>query len=133
MSFRVLWVVATAVLLGGHPARPLSAEAAEQQAAIDAAPYLDPTAADCGLQRAIDAAAEQAAERGGATVRIPEGTFRLRRGLILRDGVRLLGAGMDKTVLVPARRVVRLDVVADGPSDSATEGTVRVDRIPDGL
>ena len=133
MSFRVLWVVTAAVTGVLLAARGLCAETAEEQAVIDAAPYLDPALADCGLQRAIDAAAEQAAERDGATVRIPDGTYRLRRGLVLRDGVRLLGAGMDKTVLVPQRRVARLDVVADGPDSAATEGTVRVDRIPDGL
>jgi len=129
MSFRVLWGLAAGALIAALPARGPCAQTAEQRGVIDAAPYFDPSAADCGLQPAINAAAEQ----GGATVRIPEGTFQLRRGLVLRDGVRLLGAGMDKTVLVPERRVARLDVVADGPEGRATGRTVRVDRVPEGL
>jgi len=32
------------------------AQAADDRAVVDASPHLDPTAADCGLQRAIDAA-----------------------------------------------------------------------------
>ncbi|NQU19699.1 MAG: right-handed parallel beta-helix repeat-containing protein [Candidatus Nealsonbacteria bacterium] len=89
---------------------------------IDAAEFVDPALPDCGLQRAID----KAAEHRGGEVLLPAGTFRLRRGLILRDNVRLIGAGIDKTILMPARMVQRLDVAADGPDGNV----VRLDEIP---
>lgn len=88
-------------------------ESAAAEVVVDAAKFLDCSRADCGFQQAID----QVAERDGGIVRLPAGEFALRRGLILKDGVELVGAGMDKTVLVPARQVRRLDVDADGPQD----------------
>jgi len=81
------------------------------RAVIDATSYVNRELADCGLQKAID---EAHAKKGGV-VKLPEGTFLLRRGLVLKDGVELVGAGMDKTVLMPARQVLRLNVVKDGP------------------
>jgi len=83
-----------------------------QPASLDATKYLDVSKADCGFQAAIDAAANV----GGGVVRLPKGTFTLRRGLVLRSGVTLSGAGLDKTILVHARRTLRLDVSADSPS-----------------
>lgn len=73
---------------------------AAEPASLDATKYLDVSKADCGFQHAIDAAADA----GGGVVRLPEGTFALRRGLVLRSNVTLAGAGIDKTILLPARR-----------------------------
>jgi len=95
------------------------------RAVIDATSYVNRELADCGLQKAID---EAHAKKGGV-VKLPEGTFLLRRGLVLKDGVELVGAGMDKTVLMPARQVLRLNVVKDGPQS----GKVFLKDIPDGL
>lgn len=39
-------------------------------------------------------------------MKLPEGTFALRRGLVLKNGVELVGAGMDKTILTPARKPI---------------------------
>ena len=89
---------------------------------IDAAAFVDPRQADCGLQAAIDAAADQ----GGGVVQVPAGRFPLRRGLVLRSAVAIVGAGTDKTVLVPDRKTVRLDVTADSP----VEGRVFLKTIP---
>jgi len=103
-----------------------AAEAAERaKADIDASKYMDRELPDCGFQKAID----EAAEAGGGRVTLPEGTFPLRRGLVLKDGVELVGAGMDKTILTPARKVTRLDVVQDSPKD----GKVFLKEIPEDL
>ena len=80
---------------------------------INAAKFIDRKLADCGLQKAIDASAVQ----GGGIVKIPAGTFALRRGLVLKNNVQLVGAGMDKTILTPALKVLRLDVAKASPQD----------------
>ena len=85
---------------------------AAEPASVDATDYLDLSKADCGFQAAINAAADA----GGGVVHLPKGTFALRRGLVLRSNVTLSGAGLDKTILVPAQRTLRLDVSADGLS-----------------
>lgn len=92
---------------------------------IEAASFVDLKKADCGIQKGID----DAAARGGGVVSLPSGTFRLRRGLVLRDNVRLVGAGMERTVLVPTRQATRLDVAADGPD----ENQVALNEIPHDL
>lgn len=92
---------------------------------IDAAEYIDMDAPDCGIQAAIDAAFEA----GGGTVNIPEGEYPLRRGLLLKDNVILAGAGMDETILTPAREIIRMDPVA-GPDD---DGWFRFEALPDDL
>jgi len=92
---------------------------------VDASSYMDPARADCGFQSAIDLAADQ----GGGLVRIPAGKHALRRGLVLRSKVTLVGAGMDQTILVPARKTIRLNVAAEGPAD----GRVALEAIPSEL
>jgi len=95
------------------------------QIVIDAGPFIDRSQADCGLQKPI----ELAAATGGGMVLIPAGTYELRCGLLLRDRVSLVGAGIDKTVLTPARRVTRLEVVVDQEAD----GKLVLSSIPAGL
>lgn len=51
-----------------------------------------------GTDRAIQAAVDYVAEKGGGTVRILPGTYRMRNAVTLRSGVRLLGSGPE-TVL----------------------------------
>lgn len=68
---------------------------------VDAASFLDPKLPDCGFQKAIDLASKNP---DGGIVKLPEGVFALRRGLVLKTGVAIEGAGMDKTVLTPARK-----------------------------
>jgi parallel beta-helix repeat protein len=131
---RNAWIIA--ISLAMLPSIPLLSGAAdkEKEAApsaalatgvtIDAAPYVNRTLADCGLQKAIDEAAQQ----GGGTVTIPAGTFELRRGLVMKSNVHLQGAGMDKTVLTPRRHTQRLDVAAD-----AQDNKVTLKELPDSL
>jgi len=114
---QVVWLLAA----GGAAA----ASAAVERCHINATKFVDMQLPDCGLQRAINAAAEQ----GGGIVALPAGTFPLRRGLVLRDNVEIVGAGMDKTILTPARKVIRLDVIADSPKD----GKVFLKEIPPDL
>lgn len=63
-----------------------------QPARIDAAPFIDPTLPDCGLQKAIDSVQD-----GGMLV-IPRGTYLLKRSLVLKANVTVSGMG-DETVL----------------------------------
>jgi len=74
---------------------------------VYAAGFLDSESPTWGIQDAIDSLPEE-----GGVVVLPEGTFTLRQGLVLRDGVTLQGAG-DKTVLVrPDHVETRLTVTA---------------------
>jgi len=92
---------------------------------IDASRYIAPGQADCGIQKAIDAAADQ----GGGVVQLPEGRFVMERYLYLRGGVALRGKG-PKTVLAAGKEESRLDVAADVPK-SATR--IPLDSKCDGL
>ena len=99
-----------------------SAAIAAAPVVIDAAPFVDRGRADCGLQRPIDLASSV----GGGIVLVPAGTYELRCGLLLKDGVALTGAGIDRTVLMPARRPQRLEVVEDRLAD----GRIVLERLP---
>ena len=89
--------------------------------AIDATDYIDMSLADCGIQKAIDAAAK----KGGGIVQLPEGRFVMERYLYLRSGVTLRGRGKE-TVLAVGRTDVRRPVTADVPV-GATEVPVAGD------
>lgn len=91
---------------------------------LDAKSYVNRNLPDCGLQSAID----RVAADGGGTVRIPEGEFPLRCGLILKSNVVLEGAGQGKTMLFPWRQEERIDITAIGPD---AEGWISVDKIPE--
>ena len=121
-SLRHLFV-AWLVVPGGHAAA--ADEPAPDVPTIEVASFLDLEKAGCGIQQGIDTAAA----RGGGVVLLPPGTFRLRRGLVIRDNVSLAGAGMEKTILMPERQVRRLDVAADGPD----QNQVTLSEIPDEL
>lgn len=100
--------------------------AAETVAELDGEKYRNMALPDCGFQKAID----EAAAAGGGVVRLPEGTFPLRHGLVLKDGVQIVGAGMDKTVLVPAREQLRFDVTKDSPDG---DGKVWLSTVPESM
>lgn len=67
---------------------------ASESNVVSAAPFIDRAAPDCGLQKAIDSLAGQA-----AILDIPAGEYPLARYLFVRSGVTLRGAGTGKTVL----------------------------------
>lgn len=85
------------------------------------------TIPDGGIQKEIN----RVAAAGSGTVTIPEGTFALRRGLVLQSGVQLAGAGMDKTILTPARKPVRLDVIGVTDGSATNEHKFTVTELPD--
>ena len=68
--------------------------AATDESVVSAAPFIDRSATDCGLQKAIDSLDGKA-----AILEIPAGEYPLARYLFLRSGVTLRGAGAGKTVL----------------------------------
>jgi|GEM_PF-1048971 len=74
---------------------------------IDARNYINHKLPDCGIQKAI----EECHSSGGGTVQMPEGVFRLRRGLVLRSNVNVEGQGIDKTVLIFGREIIKINVV----------------------
>lgn len=97
---------------------------------VDAAAFLDPKLPDCGFQKAIDLAAEKPE---GGIVKLPEGTFALRRGLVLKSRVELVGAGMDKTVLTPARKPFALAVASATYDEAKKQLALGFDEVPEGV
>lgn len=75
----------------------------EQETVVYAEDFLNSDSPTWGLQDAIDALPEQ-----GGIVVIPAGTFTLRQGLVLRDGVTLQGAGDDTVLIRPDHEETRL-------------------------
>lgn len=61
---------------------------------IDAAPFIDPSLPDCGLQQAIDRV-----PAGGMLV-IPKGNYPLRRSLVLKANMTLSGMGPETVLTV---------------------------------
>jgi len=74
---------------------------------IDASKYLDEKLPDYGFQKAID----ECYLSGGGTVKIPEGVFKLRRGLVLRSKVSIEGKATEKTVLIYGREIKKINIV----------------------
>jgi len=68
-----------------------------RSATVDAAKFLDASKPDYGFQAAIDAVPES-----GGEVVLPEGEFVLRKGLVLRSGVRLRGQGAKTKLMLPS-------------------------------
>jgi len=62
---------------------------------LDASPWYDPDAPDCGFQKAIDALAK----KGGGTVRLPAGLYRMEKGLRLPSNLTLCGEGVATVLL----------------------------------
>ena len=90
------------------------AAAAGEPKVIDAAPRIDTSRPDCGIQAVID----EAASTGGGTVVLPAGRFPLELSLVLKSGVTLKGQGND-TVLAAALDEHRAEV-APGLAKDAT-------------
>ncbi len=82
---------------------------------VYAADFLDAGDATYGIQAAIDSLPDE-----GGTVVLPEGTFTLRQGLVLPDGVTLKGSG-ESTVLI------RPDHLETKLTATATTGDTYVD------
>ena len=76
---------------------------------IDAKKYINYDLPDCGLQKAID----DCFLSGGGTVKIPEGVFKLRRGLLLKNKVNIEGSGIDKTVLIYGKEILKINVTKE--------------------
>jgi hypothetical protein len=91
--------------------------------------FIDHALPDCGIQKEINAAAASS----NGVVRLPAGTFALRRGLVLKSGVELVGAGMDKTILTPVRKTIRLDVVGVAEGSATNEHKFVVKELPDSV
>ena len=82
-------------------------ERSGDEAVVYAADFLDPDSLTWGLQDAIDSLPEE-----GGVVVLPAGTFTLRQGIVLRDGVTLQGAGDETVLMRPDHTETRLTVTA---------------------
>ena len=80
---------------------------AAERKVLDAAPFLVPALAGCGIQKAIDSLPS-----GGGIVQLPAGRFVLERYLFLKSGTTLRGKG-GKTVLSIGRPETRRRVAGD--------------------
>ena len=92
---------------------------------VDAQDYLDPSLADCGLQKAIDVAAA----KGGGVVQLPAVRVKLERYLYLHSDVTVKGRGGD-TVLTLGKDETRFDIAADIPSGASE---IPLAEAPEGL
>ena len=63
--------------------------------------------------RVIQAAVDYVARRGGGTVRVLPGTYRLRNSIFLQSRVRLLGSGTDSTLIKEPSATTKLIVDGD--------------------
>jgi len=91
-----------------------------ERVVVDAAPFVDKSLGDCGIQRAIDSLPAE-----GGIVELPEGRFPLERYLFLKTGTTLRGKGR-KTVLAAGKPETRRNVAKDAPANG-TEVTVEGD------
>jgi len=60
--------------------------------------------------RVIQAAVDYVARRGGGTVRVLPGTYRLRDSVFLQSKVRLLGSGEDSVLFKKRKATERVDI-----------------------
>lgn len=95
------------VAVAEEPGIELRIERPGDETVVYATDYLDANSPTWGLQDAIDALPEQ-----GGIVILPEGTFTLRQGLVLRDGVTLRGAGDNTILMRPDHVETRLAITA---------------------
>src|SRR6185503_3191530 len=83
--------------------------------------------------RAIQAAVDYVAGRGGGTVRILPGTYRLRNSIFLQSKVRLLGSGTDSVLVKEASATTKLIVDGDHWDQEITLADPGGFRVGDGV
>ncbi|QEH37465.1 Pectate lyase superfamily protein [Aquisphaera giovannonii] len=84
-------------------------------------------------EKALQAAVDQVAARGGGTVRILPGTYRLRNAVYLPSGVRLLGSGAESVLIKEPSVRARLAASADWYDREITLADARGFRVGDGV
>jgi hypothetical protein len=83
--------------------------------------------------RVLQAAVDEAARRGGGTVRILPGTYRLRNAVYLSSRVRLVGAGPDSLLIKEPSTTTKLAVSSDWYDQEVTLADARGFQVGDGV
>ncbi len=83
--------------------------------------------------RVIQAAVDYLARRGGGTVRLLPGTYRLRNSVFLQSQVRLLGSGMDSVLFKEPSVTTRLIVDGDHWDQEVTLADPKGFQVGDGV
>lgn len=84
-------------------------------------------------ERAIQAAVDQVARRGGGTVRVLPGTYRLRNSVFLHSKVRLLGSGAETVLFKGPSATTRLTVDGDHWDQEVTLADAKGFQVGDGV
>ena len=83
--------------------------------------------------RVIQAAIDYVARRGGGTVRILPGTYRLRNSIFLQSQIRLAGSGTDTVLLKEPSTATKLIVDGDHWDQEITLADPKVFQVGDGV
>jgi hypothetical protein len=83
--------------------------------------------------RVIQAAVDYVARRGGGTVRVLPGTYRLRNSIFLQSKVRLLGTGPDTVLIKEQSATTKLIVDGDHWDQEVTLADARGFEVGDGV
>lgn len=107
---RILWNANDQMLANRLQVLTTSLQRLESQSSsgvinVKASPYQAVGNDRADDRAALQAAIDASAQAGGGTVFLPVGVYRLGGSLVLKDGVHLIGAGMDKTILKLGDRV----------------------------
>ncbi len=84
-------------------------------------------------ERVLQAAVDQAAQRGGGTVRILPGTFRLRNAVYLPSRIRLIGSGPDSLLIKEPSVSTKLAASSDWYDQEVTLADARGFQVGDGV
>jgi nitrous oxidase accessory protein NosD len=96
---------------------------------------VDPTKADLvgTTDRVIQAAIDYVAQKGGGTVQVQPGTYRLRNSVFLRSNVRLIGSGPDSVLFKEPSVTTRLIVDGDHWDQEVTLADPKGFQVGDGV
>jgi len=83
--------------------------------------------------RVIQAAVDYVARRGGGTVRVLPGTYRLRNSIFLQSNVRLLGSGTDSVLFKEASVTTKIIVDGDHWDQEITLADPKGFQVGDGV
>jgi parallel beta helix pectate lyase-like protein len=83
--------------------------------------------------RALQAAVDYVARKGGGTVRVLPGTYRLRNSVFLQSGVRLLGSGTDSVLVKEPSATTKLIVDGDHWDQEVTLADPKGFQVGDGV
>ncbi len=115
--------------------RAISGDAAEPQWENRLTITVGPEKADLAgtTDRAIQAAVDYVGRRGGGTVRVLPGTYRLRNSIFLQSKVRLVGSGTDSVLVKEPSATTKLVVDGDHWDQEVTLADPSGFRVGDGV